>query len=448
MLVSLSRLIRNPIVIGILTCLIVVQIQSIASAQNAQVDTLNSLIKQNQDIEKWWDTVWQQTFNPGATGGSNLSDYMFNNIARWFILIGSFFWIWKLGMEMVGGMHQGAAIWVTLMKLFYPVVIVSLLLSNNAQPARDISSAFRSLGQTAITDIYNTKITDITLRDAMSDMFVTQATAAAIAADVQACSALPHPNVALPSSVRPSNPTPPLTPQQVQAYDYLHCVTSLKDKVLAQQQQAQAKTCTNIPGIQSSCVFLAKFLTKTGNSFSRVINNLSLNSINGLNSNSVQQVLLDYLGGLAAGAAYRPVLSFIQYWTISFMEIALFVDALVAPLAIAIALIPAKLNFTAGWIISMFTILLAKIVNAVMVGVAALQLSQSSTYSLSDSRFDLALGLLAPLCSFAVIGGGGIFAARTFMSTGLTAATSIAGVGTAMSTSIISGISRSIARKK
>jgi hypothetical protein len=445
MLLSLSKLIRSPIFIAVATFLIVVQIQSIASAQNAQIDTLNSLIKQNQDIEKWWDSVWQQTFQPGTTGGSNLSDYMFNNIARWFILIGSFFWIWKLGMEMVGGMHQGAAIWVTLMKLFYPVVICSLLLANNAQPARDISASFRSLGQTAIQDILSTKITDITLKDAMSDMFITQTAAAAIAADVQACSALPHPNVALPSSVRPTNPTTPLTPQQVQAYDYLHCVEALKNKVVLQQQQAQANVCTNIPGIQSSCVFLSKFLKKTGDS---LVSALSSNSANSLNPNNVQSVLLDYLQGLAAGAAYRPVLSFIQYWTISFMEIALFIDALVAPLAISIALIPARLNFTGGWIISMLTILLAKIVNAVMVGVSALQLSQSSTYFLSDSRFDLALGILAPLCSFAVIGGGGLFAARTFMSTGLTAATSIAGVGTAMSTSIISGISRSIARKK
>lgn len=446
MLVLSRKTIKHPIFIAVLTCLVIVSFQLIASAQNSQTDALNSLIKQNQDIDAWWDGIWQQTFNPGSSTGTNISDYIFNNIARWFLFIGAFFWIWKLGMELVAGMNSGPMLWITLMKLFYPVVVCGILLANNAQAARDISATIRAFGQTSTTAIYQAKITDTTIADAMNDMFITQSTASSIAQDIQACAAMPHPNVPLPASNRPTIPSPPLTPQQTQAYDYLHCVNSLKDKVVALQQQAQANSCTSIPGIQSTCVFLAKFLQKTGNSLTSVLG--GSNSVTSLNPNAVQGVLLDYLQGLAAGAVYRPILSFIQFWAISFMEMALWIDALIAPLAIAVALIPARLNFTAGWLISMLTIVLAQITNAVVSGVAALQLSQSTTYFLSDARFDLALGVLAPLCSFAIIGGGGLFAAKTFMSTGMTAATSIAGVGTSISTSIVSGIARSMARKR
>lgn len=446
MLLTFRSLSKHPVSLAILTLGIILLFQFIASAQTSQSDALDSLIKQNQDIDAWWDGIWQQTFNPGSSTGTNISDYIFNNIARWFIFIGAFFWIWKLGMELVANMNSGPTLFITLMKMFYPVFVCSILLANNAQAARDISFTIRAFGQTSTAAIYQAKITDITIADAMSDMFITQTTAAEIAADVQACAAMPHPNVPLPASIRPTVPGPPLTPQQTQAYDYLHCVTSLKDKVIAKQQQAQSNACTGIPGVQSTCIFLSKFLQKTGNSLTSVLSNQ--NGLSSLNPNAVQGVLLDYLQGLAAGSVYRPILSFIQFWAISFMEMALWIDALVAPLAIAIALIPAKLNFSAGWLISMLTIVLAQITNAVVSGVAALQLSQSTTYFLSDARFDLALGVLAPLCSFAVIGGGGFFAARTFMSTGMTAATSIAGVGTAVSTSIVSGITRSIARKR
>jgi hypothetical protein len=437
----------NLLFIAIAAFLVAIAIQQVSLAANSQTDALNALIQQNQDIDKWWDGIWQKTFYPGvATGGSNIADYVFNNIARTFLFIGCMFWVWNLGLEVAALTSGGAAIWTSLAKLLWPVVMISFLLANNGAAARDISSAARKFGQNSIQAIYQAKITDITIQDAMSDVFITQTVGAQIAEQVQACSAMPHPNVPLPSPTRPTDPAVKLTLAQSQAYDYLRCIEGLKDFVTQQQSDAQSKSCTSIPGIKSSCVFLTNFLNKTAQSFATAFNPNTQTGL--LNSTNVQGVLMDYLGGLAASAAYRPVLATIQYWAISFIEMALWVDALIAPLAISVAIIPARLNFTAGWLISMLTLVLAQIVNAVVSGIAALQLAQSTTYFISDSRFDFALGVLAPMTAFAVIGGGGFFAARTFLSTGVTAATSVVGVASSVGTSIISGVSRAISRRR
>jgi hypothetical protein len=450
MFIQKTLLRNNLVAIAIITFLVVIAVQQIAFAATYQGDALNELIKQNQEIDAWWDQVLKQTFNPGvATGGSNISDYIFNNIARMFLFIGCIFWVWNLGLEIAALTSGSAAIWTSMAKLLWPVVMMSILLANNGAAARAISSTARAFGQNSIQALYQARVIDITIQDAMSDIFITQTVAAQIAEQVQACSAMPHPNVPLPSPTRPTNPTTKLTLSQTQAYDYLHCFEGLQEFVNQQQSDAQSKTCTSLPGIKSSCTFTLNFLNKTAQSFSTAFTKtLNNNPLGLLNPFGVQLVMMDYLQGLGTSAAYRPLLATIQYWAISFMEMALWVDALVAPLAISVAIIPARLNFTAGWLISILTIVLAQIMNAVVSGIAALQLAQSTTYFLSDTRFDFALGILAPLCAFAVIGGGGFFAARTFLSTGVTAATSVVGVASSVSTSIVSGVSRAISRKK
>jgi hypothetical protein len=450
MLLQRTLLKNNLVAIAIITFLVVIAVQQIASAANYHGDALNVLIKQNQDIDQWWDSVWQKTFYPGvATGGSNIADYVFNNIARTFLFIGCIFWIWNLGLEVASITSGSAAIWTVLAKLLWPVIMMSFLLANNGAAARAIGSTARAFGQSSTQALYQARITDITIQDAMSDVFITQTVAAQIAEQVQACSAMPHPNVALPSPTRPTAPGTKLTLVQKQAYDYLHCFQGLQDFVNQQQSEAQSKTCTSLPGIKSTCTFTLNFLNKTAKSFATAFTKTAQNNPLGfLNPFGVQLVLMDYLQGLGTSAAYRPILATVQYWAVSFMEMALWVDALIAPLAISVAIIPARLNFTAGWLISILTIVLAQIVNAVVAGIAALQLAQSTTYFLSDTRFDFALGILAPLCAFAVIGGGGFFAARTFLSTGVTTATTLVGVGASISTSIISGVSRLASRKR
>jgi hypothetical protein len=417
-----------------------------ASTAAEQADTLTALADNNKAIDAWWDLTWQKTFQPGAaTGGSNITDYIFNNIVRWFLLVGSLFWIWQIGLASASlAQSGGASWWDTFAKAFWPVFIVVALLANNAEAARSIGWTVREFGQSAQKGILDASISDITIRSAMQDIFVTQTGAAQIAEQVQYCAAMPHPNVILPNPERPTDPDIKLNPQQEQAYDYLECARKVQSFAEEVQAQGEQKSCTSIAGIQSSCTLFTRFMKKTIDSLSSAVKDTSVTT----DRNAIYNVMTDYMRGLAAGAAYRPILAFIQYWTVSFFEIALWTDALIAPMAIAVAIVPARLNMTTGWLISMLTIVLAQITNTFVSGIAALQLSQSSTYFLSDSRFDMALGLVAPLVSFAVIGGGGFFAAKTFMSTGGAVVSTATGIGASLVSAVTMGMSRAIARKR
>lgn len=157
---------------------------------------------------------------------------------------------------------------------------------------------------------------------------------------------------------------------------------------------------------------------------------------------------MNVLGGIVASSAQKTILNTIQYWTVSFMELALFIDALIAPLAISVAIIPARLNMTAGWLISFLTILIAQLANVVVVGFASLQLSQSATYSLSDIKFEFAIGLIAPLVSLSVVGGGGLFAAKTFMGANLAAVSAVSGIVSSAAGSLTMGISRAMDKRR
>lgn len=439
---------KEYVLIATIALLLVVFFHDLAQAAQEDVNTLQTLASQNETIDKWWEEVWVKTFRPGiATGGTTLSDYFFNNICRWFLVVGLFFWIYQLGQKAtrVGGAQLGSLV----PELLLPVIISAALLANNAQLGRDLAWAVRGFSQMAQQGVLQTRILDIEIASSLKDVFTTQVAAAQTAEQIQYCSAMPHPNVILTSATRPENPTVPLTPQQIEAYDYLECFQKVLVFIKEKQTENEQAQCSSIPGIQQACTFAARFLTKSYDSFAKAIGDVNAAVARGERtfSNPVQKMATDYLAGVTGQSASRPTLAAIQYWAISFMEMALFVDALICPLAIAIAIIPSRLNMTAGWLISIFTIVLAQIINAVISGVAAMQLAQSATYFLSDTRFELALGLLAPLVSFAVIGGGGFFAAKTFMSAGSAGTGAVVSLGSSIGTSLYIGISRAMSRK-
>lgn len=435
--------------IALFALLIAVLFQDWANAAQDDANTLTNLMNQNNEIDAWWEKVWVQTFRPGnTTGGTTLSDYFFNNVCRIFLYFGLIFWIAKLGMEV----HQsgGAGLTTIVVKMFVPGVIAATLLANNAQISRDFAWAIRQYSHSAQQGILQTRILDIEIAASMKDVFSTQVTAAQIAEQANFCSLMPHPNVILTSSTRPTDPNVKLSPQQVQAYDYLECLRRVSTFAKGKLVESEQASCSSINGVRQSCAFLTRFLTKSNNSFTTAIREKEAAIQRGepIEANETAKILADSFAGITAQSGMRPILASIQYWAVSFMEMALFIDALIAPAALSVAMIPARLNMTAGWLISILTIILAQIINAVLSGVAAMQLSQSATYFLSDTRFEIALGLLAPMTALSVIGGGGLFAAKTFMSTGAAGTGAIISFGSSLSTSVMIGVSRAMSRKQ
>ncbi|MGH2414779.1 MAG: hypothetical protein ACRDEA_14040, partial [Microcystaceae cyanobacterium] len=150
----------------------------------------------------------------------------------------------------------------------------------------------------------------------------------------------------------------------------------------------------------------------------------------------------DIFTGMIASAAYGPILSFTQWLWTNFLEMAMWLSGLFAPLFIAAAIIPGRQNMFVGWLIGFLTIGLAKLAYVVVLGIVAAQLSSQATFLPSDMRFPMALGLFAPGVSFAVVTGGGIAAAMSFRSQ------SVAVVGAAASvvTGAVANVGYSIAR--
>jgi hypothetical protein len=427
---------------------IVVNAQSAGSSGASQIDALQSLIKQNQDVQAFWDDLWQKSFNPSANSGiPNLADYMFNNVCKFFIYIGLIFWIWKFGLSMVGQIFGGGAFVLTFVQAFLPLVLTAILLVNNAQPIRTLGLGVRTYINNQKSGILNAQISTVTFRQAMSDIFITQSAANQIAQQLQACQQLNQPNIALPSPTRPTDPAvlSTLSPQQLQAYDFLDCQQKALDFANQQLQTGQSQQCTSTI-LQSPCVLFSNYMNRTISTIDSAINQFkqSITNSGTLPGIGSTNPFLDIVGGLVTSASQKTLLTTIQYWAVSFMELALFLDALIAPLAISLAIIPARLNMTAGWIISFMTILVAQLANVVVVGFSSIQLAQSSSFSLSDTRFEMAIGIIAPLVSLAIVGGGGFFAARTFMGTSLAGVSAVAGVVSSGASAVVMGVSRAI----
>jgi hypothetical protein len=436
--------------IVLLTCLCVCALQFMANAASDEAQPLTNLITQNNEIDAWWDKVWEQTFRPGvATGGTTLADYFFNNIAKLFLLFGLTFWVFKFGFESFQA--GGAGLFMVFSKSIFPVILSAVLLANNAQPSRDLSWAFRNFSQAASQGILQIRILEIDLASSLKDVFTTQVSAAQIAEQVQYCSAMPHPNVYLPSATRPTDPKIVLSPQQVSAYDYLECFGKVKDFALELQTKNEQKGCSSIAGVQQTCAFFTRFMSKTNAAFGEAIAIEGKAVSSGqykFDPNFFQKLIVDYGAGAYSQSMSKPILAAIQYWAVSFMEMSLFLDALIAPLALSVAMIPSRLNMTAGWLISIMTIITAQITNALLSGVAAMQLAQSGTYFLSDTRFEIALGILAPAAAFGVIAGGGFFAAKTFMAAGAAGTGAVVSIASSFVSSMTVGMSRAMTRRQ
>jgi len=434
----------TALVFGAILALI---LHTAASAEDlqTQTDSLTSLIKQNQDTQLFWDHLWQTTFMPDASKGeTSLSDYVFNNVCKLFILIGLIFWCWKFGIAMTGQIYGGGAFVSIFLQAFFPIILCAIFLANNAYAARSLGLGLRDYVNHAKTGILEAKIQDISFKGAMSDIFITQDAAGKIAGQIQYCQQLYKPNISLPTTEKPTDKVAlkKLSPQQLQAYRFIDCLKTVKTVIAEQRQIGEQQQCTST-ALQSPCVFFTKFMDK----LSKTIDISEVPQIVTTPSLSAYKIL-NTASGLVASASQKTLLNTIQYWTVSFMELALFIDALFAPLAISVAIIPARLNMTAGWLVSYLTILIAQIANVVVVGFASLQLSQSSTYSFSDIRFEYAIGLIAPMVSLSVVGGGGFFAAKTFMGANLAAVSAVAGVASSAASSVTMGISRALDKKR
>lgn len=326
-------------------------------------------------------------------------------------------------------------------------MLIVIFLTNQGQYSRLLAYGLRDIVNSWSNGVMNTQIAGYNVRAALADQLVTQDSKDVITLQAQKCMQMPQPAVALPSPTRPApDPNNTLTIQQQQAYDYLECIKKLGILAKQKKEEALTKTCSSIPGVRGTCGFFLKFIDQTIASVDKVFETETEKFTRGNAPNVLapSMGLFDFIGGAATSAAYGPILSFTQWLWTNFLEMAMWLSALFAPLFIAVSIIPGRQNMFVAWLISFLTIGLAKLAYVIVIGIVAIQLSDQATLFGSDLRFPMALGLFAPGVSFAVVTGGGIAAAMSFRSQSVAVVGSAASAVTGAFASLGYSLSRSL----
>lgn len=418
--------------IAVYACIFIVLIPIPVSAQQVLQTTMDSM----QETEQWWDDVWKDTFDPtvmvnNPIPAKNISIYSFKTAVEFILGVGLIFWLYQYGQSMMEskGLVSGINVFF---KSFLPILLIIIFLSDQGLYSRVLAYGLRDTINSWAHGMMDLEIKGQNIRTALTDQLVTQAAKEEISLQANKCLQMPQPAVALPASSRPAeDPANPLTIQQQQAYEYLECLEKLEDLAIAKQTEANLKPFASF----------RRFADTMTNTVGQVYQNEVAQRTSGVPN--LTRGIADVLAGAVGSVAYGPVLSFTQWLWMSFLEMAMWLLGLFAPLFIATSIIPGRQNMFFFWLIEYFTIGLAKIAYIAVIAIVAAQLSTQNTLLASDMRFPMALGLFAPGVSLAVVTAGGIAAASSFRSQSI----ATAGAAASVVTSFVSVVSYTALRQ-
>lgn len=447
----------------------------------AQRDILTTTANNINNIEVWWDQLWDTTFNPPpvvVTGGigsaegientTNLSLYAFVNPTRFILGIGLIFWLFSFGYKMVESKTVAQSTH-TFIKLFIPVFLALIFLANQAAYSRMLAYGMRDIVNSWSEGVMNLQITDYSVREAIQDQLITEDAKEIMAQKYAVCNNLEKPEVAIPSLIRPDTSAPnvpPLTPAQRKVYDYLECLDELslfaQEKLDAAdaERDCSGKACRAYKafldfffGVSASQAYYENAKRLAGDSPDQA----SLEKLEFIKSKVDQSKYAQnfFLGKTEASEAViasftnpsKTFLYFTQWMWVSTLEMALFLLALFAPIFIALSIIPGKQNMFNVWLIEYLTIGLAKMAYVVVIGIVAVQLASSDTGFLDDTFF-MTLGIFAPAVSFAVVVTGGLAAASSFRSQSVGVAAIAAGTLSSGAATIAYSMSRAYDKRR
>ncbi len=391
-----------------------------------------------QEQQQWWDNLWEQTFNPNNIS-NNISLYTFTTVVRTIIGISVIFWLYKYGQKMTGVSGYAAQI-MTTAEMLLPALLIALFLSNQAYYSRLLAFGMRDVINSWSTGVMSQQIQGERIQTALNDQLLLQDAKSQITSEGQKCLQMPQPAVAIPHATRPTEETElnQLTIEQLQVYDFLECIEKLGE--LAEQRRRDSLRTECGPS-NRGCAALQRYLSNVWNSITtnhrkQVQKRVKTNNVVGVFNSTVSTInpftegnLFEIIGTSLASAGYQKILNFVQWMWIGFLELALWLNALFAPIFMASSIIPGQQNLFVSWIISFLTIGLAKVAYLILIGIVAIQLSQTSLLA-EDLRFPMALGLFAPGVSLAVVTAGGLAAASSFRSQSVGLATTAASVAT------------------
>ena len=484
---------------------------------------LSSSAQRISNTEAWWDNLWEATFNPppitvdgsdtptaildlpelppvpnlpgsplpvpslppvGRPGnlpapppvvnsnsrGNNLSLYFFTSATRTILAIALIGWLFSYGRAMIESptMAQGIH---TFFKLFTPMVLALLFVSNQGFYARVLAQGMRGMVNSWSEGVMNLTITDYSIRAAIQDQLIGEDAKQKIVNQFRICESINPPEVALPSPERPAPGSGiEITDAQRRNYDYLDCLDKVQE--LAQEQldiAEQERLCDNF-----ICRYyrqIADLLTgasqgiKTLEEFRR-INADRLNdpdvqeelrfiqervkfSIDSFNVSQLDTEDLQDLKGALSNLMHpgQSLLYFTQWMWISFLELAMFLSGLFAPMFFAISIIPGKDKMAVLFIHEFLTIGLAKMAYVVIIGIVAIQQSAPDA-DLINNTFFMSLGIFAPAVSMIVVTAGSLMAAGSYRSQSVGAIAAVGGLVSSGAATITYSIAREMDKRR
>lgn len=416
-------------------------------------EVLETTAKRMIEGELWWDELWEDTFDPPGTAGSNISAYSFAGPVRFLLAIGMIFWMVDYGKKMSEskGMAQSFQIFFdSSLKIF----LIIIFLTDQGSYSRFLAYGLRDITYSWSERAMNLQLADVKFRDAIKEQLLVEEVKNEISRQGEKCMQLPRPEVALPAAKRPpKDPNNPLTIEQDQAYRFLECLDKLVKYIDKKQAEAEAaKEC------RFGCKFFKLWIKSHVGILKFAILQEIVKRVPGYEGpKDFDQILedkyhsaVDFFGNVEQ-KGWMAVFGLTQWMWITFLEGSMWLSGLFAPLFIAISFIPGKEKMFGIWLIEILTIGLARFAYIALLGVVAVQVSttpQDVVLLSQDGRFFMALGVFAPGISMAVVVSGAIAAASSYRSQAVGAASTVAGIATGSIATLAYSLSRYADKKR
>ena len=480
---------------------------------------LSSSAQRISNTEIWWDNLWSATFNPPPIAvdgsdaptaivdvpelppapslpgsplpvpslppigdptnlpapppvvnsnsvGNNLSLYFFISATRTILAIALIGWLFSYGRAMIESptMAQGIH---TFFKLFTPVVLSLLFISNQGFYARVLAQGMRSMVNSWSEGVMNLTITDYSIRAAIQDQLITENVKQEIVRQFNTCEAIDPPEVALPSATRPAPGSGvEITDAQRKNYEYLECLGRVQEYAQEQLDIAEReRLCSNhlckayrkladaITGVSAGLKKLEEFRRVNADRLDDPDVQQELQFIRervgfsqlGFDISQGNTEFLKESKDLIVSLTNpdQAFLYFTQWMWISFLELAMFLNGLFAPMFFAVAIIPGKDKMATLFIHEFLTIGLAKMAYVLIIGLVAVQQSAPAT-PITDNFFFMSLGIFAPAVSFAVVTAGSLAAAGSYRSQSVGAIAAVGGLVSSGAATITYSMSRAM----
>jgi hypothetical protein len=318
-----------------------------------------------QNTFESWKEVWNEAiFNTDAT--------LWKAIVGASLTITGFCLIWLLFTE--GRETIGKQDWNSLASMLVWPLIIAILLGSNGYLLANSVRVLRAIGLNTINYVQQVQIGEYKAKDALENLAVSQAGRAQIQNAVRECDGK----------------------QGIEKQECYKKAIKTIDEIVKEAESSWSGTI--ISEFSDKAEFLKNMLTRAvdaGGELAEADTAAALDAIAGI-------VLRDSAMGIVI-----IILNAVQWAFVNILEASLLLHCAIAPLAIALSLLPLPTRPLVAWITGFISLIGIQLCYNVIVGIVALVIVKTDGSFSGDLGFTLMLAIFAPAVSVALAAGGG-----------------------------------------